>query len=217
MSDNDGDDDEAKVSIMTLHAAKGLEFPVIFLPGWEEETFPSKRSLDEAGSRAIFALEEERRLAYVGITRAMEVCTISHAAQRTIFGRSNFRAESRFVRELPESHVESLTPPALYGPLGNFAEEESELFHDRTSYRAPGYVRMREKLAELRDKEEIRAARPRLGLQSDYKAGDRVFHDKFGQGSIIGVNGDKCTVQFDDNQFKNILTTYLRSSETHGA
>ncbi|MDE0304515.1 MAG: UvrD-helicase domain-containing protein [Albidovulum sp.] len=217
MSDNEGDDDEAKISIMTMHAAKGLEFPVVFLPGWEEEIFPSKRALDEAGSRAIFSLEEERRLAYVGITRAMEICAISHASQRVVFGRSTIREESRFVRELPAPHVESLTPPALYGPLSSYMDADGALFEDGPSYRAPGYARMVENLAQIRDKKAGRGAGASVGLISDYKPGDRVYHSKFGSGKIIGVNGDKCSVHFDDDQFKNILTSYLSSGEKRGS
>ena len=213
MSDNDGDDDADKVSIMTLHAAKGLEFPVIFLPAWEDEIFPSKRSLDEAGRRAKFALEEERRLAYVGITRAMEICSISHALQREIFGRTALREESIFVRELPETHIETLTPPALYGPLSNILDGESEVFEEHSSYQAPGYARMVENLAEARNKSAMREIRPSAGPQSDYRPGDRVYHAKFGRGKVIGVNGDKCSVHFDGDQFKNILTSFLSASD----
>src|SRR6056297_3017026 len=110
--DNDSEDAEQKVSIMTLHAAKGLEFPVVFLPGWEDGLFPSQRSMDESG---IKGLEEERRLAYVGITRAEEVSTISFAGNRRVYGQWQSQMPSRFIDELPEDHVEVLTPPGLYG------------------------------------------------------------------------------------------------------
>ena len=109
--DNDSDGAEDKVSIMTLHAAKGLEFPAVFLPGWEEGLFPSQRSMDESGQKG---LEEERRLAYVGITRAEQLCTISFAANRRVYGQWQSQLPSRFVDELPGDHVEVLTPP---GPL----------------------------------------------------------------------------------------------------
>ena len=104
--DYEQDSDGAKVSIMTLHAAKGLEFPAVFLPGWEEGLFPSQRSMDEL---ALKGLEEERRLAYVGITRAEEVCTISFAANRQVFGQWQDSIQSRFIDELPEDHVEALS------------------------------------------------------------------------------------------------------------
>ena len=110
--DNETDEAGAKVSIMTLHAAKGLEFGAVFLPGWEDGLFPSQRSMDESGLKG---LEEERRLAYVGITRAEEVCTISFAANRRVYGQWQSSMPSRFIDELPEAHVEVLTPPGLYG------------------------------------------------------------------------------------------------------
>lgn len=94
--DNESDDGGAKVSIMTLHAAKGLEFPAVFLPGWEDGLFPSQRSMDESGLKG---LEEERRLAYVGITRAEEVCTISFAGNRRVFGQWQSQMPSRFIDE----------------------------------------------------------------------------------------------------------------------
>ena len=213
ISDNEGEDDEAKVSIMTLHAAKGLEFPVVFLPAWEEEIFPSKRSLDEAGSLAVFALEEERRLAYVGITRAMEICLISHASQRQIYGRSTFRDESRFLRELPEPHVEWFTPSALYGPVSKFSAAQSQVIDDNESYQSPGYLRMVENLPRTRNKPALRGTRTGAIRNVDYKAGDRVFHAKFGQGRIMGVNGDKCSVHFDNEQIVNVLASYLSESE----
>ncbi|MDP4989933.1 MAG: UvrD-helicase domain-containing protein, partial [Marivita lacus] len=110
--DNDKGGDGEKVSIMTLHAAKGLEFPAVFLPGWEDGLFPSQRSMDESGLKG---LEEERRLAYVGITRAEEICTVSFAANRRVFGQWQSAMPSRFIDELPEEHVDVLTPPGLYG------------------------------------------------------------------------------------------------------
>ena len=110
--DNDSEEQGEKVSIMTLHAAKGLEFPVVFLPGWEDGLFPSQRSMDESGVKG---LEEERRLAYVGITRAEQICTISFAGNRRVFGQWQSSMPSRFIDELPADHVEVLTPPGLYG------------------------------------------------------------------------------------------------------
>ncbi len=104
------DNDEArtgeKVTIMTIHAAKGLEFDTIFLPGWEEGVFPSQRSLDEGG---LASLEEERRLAYVAITRARRRCTIIHAANRRIYGQWTSSIPSRFLAELPKAHIEEET------------------------------------------------------------------------------------------------------------
>ena len=104
-----GDD---AVQIMTLHAAKGLEFPLVFLPGWEEGVFPSQRSMDEKGDKG---LEEERRLAYVGITRAREVARILFAANRQVYGRWTSQLPSRFVDELPLPHVEASSETGYYG------------------------------------------------------------------------------------------------------
>ena len=110
--DNDQEEGAAKVSVMTLHAAKGLEFPAVFLPGWEDGLFPSQRSMDESGLKG---LEEERRLAYVGITRARRLCTISFAANRRVYNQWQSQLPSRFIDELPPAHIEVLTPPGLYG------------------------------------------------------------------------------------------------------
>ncbi|HKL05067.1 MAG TPA: UvrD-helicase domain-containing protein, partial [Roseovarius sp.] len=103
--DNENEEQGEKVSIMTLHAAKGLEFPAVFLPGWEDGLFPSQRSMDESGLKGV---EEERRLAYVGITRAEEICTISFAGNRRVYGQWQSQLPSRFIDELPEDHVEVL-------------------------------------------------------------------------------------------------------------
>ncbi|MGB8815120.1 MAG: UvrD-helicase domain-containing protein, partial [Paracoccaceae bacterium] len=110
--ENETEEAAPKVSIMTLHAAKGLEFPIVFLPGWEDGLFPSQRSMDESGLKGV---EEERRLAYVGITRAEVLCTISFAANRRVYGQWQSALPSRFIDELPSAHVDVLTPPGLYG------------------------------------------------------------------------------------------------------
>ena len=140
--DNESDDGGAKVSIMTLHAAKGLEFPMVFLPGWEDGLFPSQRSMDESGLKG---LEEERRLAYVGITRAEEVCTISFVSNRRVFGQWQNAMPSRFIDELPAEHVDVLTPPGLYGGGYGAAAPRSTL-HDQAAeanvYNSPGWRRL---------------------------------------------------------------------------
>ena len=130
--DNDAASDDEKVTIMTMHAAKGLEFNNVFLPGWEEGVFPSQRSLDEGG---LASLEEERRLAYVAITRAKRRCTILHAANRRIFGQWNSSIPSRFVGELPEEHVESETTMTGGASLwrANFSESEDPFAHVSTA------------------------------------------------------------------------------------
>ena len=144
--DNEKEGEGTKVSIMTLHGSKGLEFPQVFLPGWEDGLFPSQRSMDESG---VTGLEEERRLAYVGITRAEEVCTISFAANRRVFGLWQSALPSRFIDELPEEHVDVMTPPGLYG--GGFGaaapkNEPQSTFHEKVVnadvYNSPGWRRL---------------------------------------------------------------------------
>jgi len=135
---------DGQVWLMTLHAAKGLEFPVVFLPGWEEGVFPSQRSLDEGGAAA---LEEERRLAYVGITRARESCRISFAANRQIYGRWQTALASRFVDELPEEEVEVVSQPGLYGNAASSFASHSRFdavrVDDGAYYDNPGWRRAR--------------------------------------------------------------------------
>ena len=143
--DNETDEGGEKVSIMTLHAAKGLEFPAVFLPGWEDGLFPSQRSMDESGVKG---LEEERRLAYVGITRAEEICTISFAANRRVYGQWQSALPSRFIDELPSDHVEVLTPPGLYGggygaaAPGGMASGVAERAASADVYNSPGWKRL---------------------------------------------------------------------------
>lgn len=114
--ENDSNDSQEKVSLMTLHAAKGLEFDHVFLPGWEEGVFPNQRALDETGAQG---LEEERRLAYVGITRAKKQAYIYFAGNRQVFGQWQSSLPSRFLEELPEDHVEMETAQGLYGGRSN--------------------------------------------------------------------------------------------------
>src|SRR5664279_4632912 len=112
-----------KLNIMTLHAAKGLEFETVFLPGWEEGLFPSQRTLDEKGTAG---LEEERRLAYVGITRAKSRVFVSFAANRRVHGQWQSALPSRFIGELPEAHVDNIAGEGFYGNYGNgFRDNQS--------------------------------------------------------------------------------------------
>jgi ATP-dependent DNA helicase, Rep family len=215
--DNDKSETEEKVSIMTLHAAKGLEFPVVFLPGWEDGLFPSQRSMDESGLKG---LEEERRLAYVGITRAEELCTISFAGNRRVYGQWQSQMPSRFIDELPVKHVEVLTPPGLYGggmngggfSAGGFGG--STAMEDRVSradvYNSPGWRRLQN--AQSRGISSPREARHMTidaSGESDYEIGDRVFHKKFGYGEVMGSEGDKLVVEFDKAGEKRLLASFV--------
>ncbi|MFN5999187.1 MAG: ATP-dependent helicase, partial [Paracoccaceae bacterium] len=212
--DNETEGAEEKVTIMTLHAAKGLEFPVVFLPGWEDGLFPSQRSMDESGLKG---LEEERRLAYVGITRAEEVCTISFASNRRVYGQWQSQLPSRFIDELPADHVEVLTAPGLYG--GGFGAAASVGFgsslEERVSkadvYNSPGWRRLQENSAArpMRQPSEARHVVIDMEAVSPYVLGDRVFHQKFGYGEIMGIEGDKLDVEFDHAGSKKVVARWV--------
>ncbi|WP_299670714.1 UvrD-helicase domain-containing protein [uncultured Roseobacter sp.] len=212
--DNESDDGGEKVSIMTLHAAKGLEFPMVFLPGWEDGLFPSQRSMDESGLKG---LEEERRLAYVGITRAEEVCTISFAANRRVFGQWQSSMPSRFIDELPQEHVEVLTPPGLYGggygaagmqPLrSDLAERAAEA----NVYNSPGWRRLQER-SQQRPVSQPREAKNTvidMNAVSSFTVGERVFHQKFGYGAIQGIEGDKLEIAFEKAGTKKVVAKFV--------
>jgi len=202
-----------EVSIMTLHAAKGLEFPIVFLPGWEDGLFPSQRSMDESGLKG---LEEERRLAYVGLTRAEELATISFAGNRRMYGQWQSSMPSRFIDELPEAHVEVLTPPGLYGG-GYGAAATASTIHERAAqadvYNSPGWKRMQERSA-LRTQP---VHRPAVTIDADpaahFAVGDRVAHQKFGTGTIMGIAEDTLTVQFPAG-FKTIKASYVQPADS---
>jgi DNA helicase-2/ATP-dependent DNA helicase PcrA len=212
--DNETEGAEEKVTIMTLHAAKGLEFPVVFLPGWEDGLFPSQRSMDESGLKG---LEEERRLAYVGITRAEEVCTISFASNRRVYGQWQSQLPSRFIDELPGEHVEVLTAPGLYG--GGFGAAASVGFgsslEDRGSkadvYNSPGWRRMQENsnVRPMRQPSEARHVLIDMEAVSPYVLGDRVFHQKFGYGEVMGIEGDKLDIEFDHAGSKKVVARWV--------
>ncbi|MDJ0992374.1 MAG: UvrD-helicase domain-containing protein [Dinoroseobacter sp.] len=218
--DNASDAEEPKVSIMTLHAAKGLEFPVVFLPGWEDGLFPSQRSMDESG---LAGLEEERRLAYVGITRAEEVCTISFAGNRQVFGQWQSQMPSRFIDELPEDHVEVLTPPGLYGgafgaaaPQGIMRGSDLETRATEANvYNSPGWRRMQAN-AGARGTAQPREARNMVidaTAQPVFGPGDRVFHKKFGYGAVTEVEGDKLEIAFDKAGMKKLVASFVVAAE----
>jgi DNA helicase-2/ATP-dependent DNA helicase PcrA len=219
--DNESEEGGAKVSIMTLHAAKGLEFPVVFLPGWEDGLFPSQRSMDESG---IKGLEEERRLAYVGITRAEEVCTVSFAANRLVYGQWQSALPSRFIDELPPEHVDVLTPPGLYGggfgaagmtqeaPLrSNLADNAAQA----DGYNSPGWKRLQARAAQRSVTQPAESRHTVIDMQavSSFTMGERVFHQKFGYGEIVGIEGDKLEIDFEKAGTKKVVASFVSPND----
>ena len=213
--DNEAGEDGEKISIMTLHAAKGLEFPVVFLPGWEDGLFPSQRSMDESGLRGV---EEERRLAYVGITRAEEVCTISFAGNRRVYGQWQSQMPSRFIDELPENHVEVLTPPGLYGGGYGAAGMNSSIetrAAEANVYNSPGWRRLQTRSVERPASQPREASKTVIDLQavSAHSMGERVFHQKFGYGEIIGIEGDKLEIEFEKAGVKKVVARFITGTD----
>jgi DNA helicase-2/ATP-dependent DNA helicase PcrA len=216
--ENDAADDGEKVTIMTIHAAKGLEFDHVFLPGWEEGVFPSQRALDEGG---LASLEEERRLAYVAITRARRRCTILHAANRRIYGQWTSSIPSRFIAELPEAHIAQETTMTGGQSLwrANWSEQEDPFAHvstsrpDRSQARGPGWQRalataydpVPKRLQEPGRSAASFAAKPR----TDIALGARVFHDKFGYGEVVGQEGNKLEIEFEASGRKKVIDSFV--------
>ncbi len=228
--DNEATREDPKVTIMTIHAAKGLEFDTVFLAGWEEGLFPSQRSLDEGGTRS---LEEERRLAYVAITRARRRATILHAANRRIYGQWTSSIPSRFVGELPPQHVESETSMSGGESLwrANWSER-ADPFADvaRGTGRGPGWQRAAGTLGttpggtkpggewtsrtftrEPARVVESRASAVSLGNKGrgDLSTGQRVFHQKFGYGTIAEIEGNKLEIDFEQAGRKRVMDSFV--------
>ncbi len=247
MDTNQGDDGE-RVSLMTLHAAKGLEFDTVFLPGFEEGLFPHQRALDESG---LEGLEEERRLAYVGLTRAKKRAKVSFAQNRRNRGLYASAVPSRFVDELPEDHVDVIEAKSQFGGAyktfgfsNPFGASRFDADSERTvtggfqpaaksTYDTPGWQRAKARTAANDaaasrpiDKDAQRKAARQTaarkgpitidgnltassGAVSSFKAGERVFHDKFGYGTISAVEGNKLTIQFEKAGEKHVVDSFV--------
>ena len=190
--ENDEQATDDKVNLMTLHGAKGLEFDTVFLPGWEEGLFPHQRALEEEGN---MGLEEERRLAYVGLTRARHRALITFAASRRIYNQWQSALPSRFVDELPAEYVEHAAQPGLYG--GRAAAGERSRRRRRRAGPLAG------PLADA-----ARHGAPGGG-EAGLAAGQRVFHQKFGYGRIVAIDGDKLEIAFEKAGHKKVMTSFV--------
>ncbi len=212
--DIDAVEAEDRVNIMTLHSAKGLEFSTVFLPGWEEGLFPHQRSLDEKGRAG---LEEERRLAYVGITRAKHLAKISFAQNRRVHNMWQNALPSRFIEELPAGHIEVEPMSSTYGGrgLGFGGSRFDEMAPFSNSYATPGWRRAKQAYEEgrgLRSAPHIiegeLVARETDGA-GDFASGERVFHQKFGYGRVTRVDGNKLTIDFEKTGEKRVLDSFV--------
>jgi DNA helicase-2/ATP-dependent DNA helicase PcrA len=207
--DGDRESETGEVTLMTLHAAKGLEFDTVFLPGWEEGIFPSQRTIDENGA---VGLEEERRLAYVGITRARKNVQLSFAGSRRIHGQWQSSIPSRFVQELPPETVIEDIAQGLGGaiPFGRAAQVQlsgdgtfAGSGETRGGY-GPGWRRMAERRAGGID-DGYRAS----NNKTEFTPGERVFHQKFGMGNITHIDGDKLEIAFDKAGNKKVVAGFV--------
>ena len=224
---SDGD----RVSIMTLHGAKGLEFETVFLPGWEEALFPNQRALDESGKAG---LEEERRLAYVGLTRARRRAKLFFATNRRLHGMWNATVPSRFIDDLPEAHVEIAEAPAGYGSYGSSRFDRMGSF--QSAYSTPGWQRAQSSGQTSRQggqygggsaygaSQARSTPRPTAPAQiegevvarsggpaSGFALGNRIFHVKFGNGTVVSVDGNKLTIDFDKAGRKMVLESFVKA------
>ena len=213
--ENAEDDTTEQISLMTLHAAKGLEFDKVFLPGWEEGVFPNQRSLDESGAKG---LEEERRLAYVGLTRARETVEISFAANRRIYGNWQSSIPSRFVSEIPQSEIEHFDEMGISGDFFDGTVQSEPWNHvGLTDQRE---LRMPQRRGNI-NVESIGPSDNQMSLDDSssveeiaghifFAPGDRVFHQKFGMGTVRQADGDKLEIAFDKAGDKKVISRFVR-------
>lgn len=229
--DADQGSDGDRVSLMTMHAAKGLEFETVFLPGWEEGLFPHQRALDESGKAG---LEEERRLAYVGLTRAKCLAKISFAQNRRTHGLYQSAIPSRFVDELPEANVDVVESISPYGGTSSGFGYGNPYGASRfdgargaaaggggftSNYQTPGWQRAQQSWSRNETKKKPQARLPatidgELVASStvnvpQFKAGTRISHEKFGAGTVKHVEGNKLTIDFDAGDTKRVVSSFV--------
>jgi len=190
--ENDDSTVTDKVNLMTLHGAKGLEFDSVFLAGWEEGLFPHPRTLDDSG---LAGLEEERRLAYVGLTRAKKMATISFAANRRIHGKWQSALPSRFIDELPQDHIDVRSKPGLYGGRQTFDRASGSGFGGRQ--------------ATFRGNHSQGAEQD--NNESSLQTGQRIFHQKFGYGKILSTDGGKLEIAFEKAGNKKVMASFVEA------
>lgn len=198
VSETDSLNQDKMVTIMTMHAAKGLEFETVFLTGWEEGLFPSQRSISETGKKG---LEEERRLAYVGITRAKKRAYITHALNRRIYNQMQFALPSRFIAELPKNSINFVNRISSFTTFHNHKEPASNPEKFSFSNKRP------DDFTANSTPSSNKIGSSKIG--SKFSVGERVFHQKFGYGNIVSISGNQLDIDFNKAGTKKIIDSFV--------